>query len=129
MVKRRLELNEKSIEKVATLLKVVDKSNDEQILIDRLINLNNYDPLLDDEIEKLSKRKALDKKKRINKNNTVLMEMAFKKIELEYDNEITKEEYENGDYISKLDYYRYSHQVKDRKETEIEPFEAFGDIF
>ena len=126
MVKRRLELNEKSIEKVTALLKVVNKDNPEQILIDKLIDLNNYDELLDNEILTLCKTKKLDKKKRTKKNNDVLMEMAFKKLELEEDNIITNKE---DDFVSKYDYYNYSHEIKNRKAAEVYSFEEFDNIF
>jgi hypothetical protein len=121
-LQRRRELNDKSIERLTTKLKVVSEDDSEKKLIDALIDEGNYDKSLDEKLIELSNHRRQEKYEKVKETNLKLIQTKKQLRDLEQENFNIKKQYDECDAVDRKTYYSYVYSVKDRKNI----YDIFG---
>ena len=110
LLKEKEILNNKLIDKIHTCLKVKDENSNENILINRLIDLKGYDPKIDDMIDSLYKEHKINYYNKLNKKDK-----EINKIHIEKDT--LKDTYENRDCVELDEYFSYVNKILNKDKS------------
>lgn len=111
ILEKKKQLNDKSIDRLEKLFKIVNKNSNEQKLINNLISFDGYDPNIDDGLVTLYKQNKHNYYMNLHEQDKKINEESYKKSKI-------KDEYKNRNIVGLNELMKYKYKLKKNNENE-----------
>lgn len=111
IMEQKKKLNNKSIDRLEKLFKIVDQNSNEQKLINKLVSFKGYDLNIDDLIKSENEKNKHNYYEELRKQNKKINEENYKRYKIE-------EDYKNKDIVDNKELYKYKYKSKRHNQHE-----------